>query len=80
MTADLRKRRRSAFAAPTLSSICPCPQASRRPLARTATDTVRRTAWPAQTSDVGGSWPATAYQIVARVWQSGCSLPDAEPW
>src|ERR1039457_1969979 len=40
---DLHKRYRSAFAAPTLSAICPCPRASRRPITRTATDTVRRT-------------------------------------
>ena len=40
---DLRKRRHSASAAPTLSAICPCTRASRRPITRTPTDTVRRT-------------------------------------
>jgi len=44
IAADLRKRCSSASAAPTLSAICPCPRAFRRPIARTATDTVRRTA------------------------------------
>jgi hypothetical protein len=44
VAADLHKHRRSGSAAPTLSAICPCPRASRRPIARTATDTVRRTA------------------------------------
>ncbi len=43
MVSDLRKRDWVMFAATTLSAICPCPRATSRRAARTATDTVRAT-------------------------------------
>jgi len=49
MASDLCRYCQAEFAGTTLSVTCPCLRALGRPAARTATDSVRVTRWPAQT-------------------------------